>query len=174
MRLLYSLLVIVLLAGCSKKDKEDVYPGFVPGEIILGAQESTTLVQLFDLANAYKLPIKEVSSCLYTTTISKDSADYVKNIVRSKPYCNTPEWPMFVRTQVNALQVGGRFLSMPLAAQQDWLATARQLRLQEVPITKSCTLQVPVGQELAYVAQLQKTPGLAFVQPNHYVRITLH
>ncbi|TGD81426.1 hypothetical protein EU557_07655 [Hymenobacter wooponensis] len=98
----------------------------------------------------------------------------MKNIVMSKAYGNTPEWPMFVRAQGTGLQVGGRFLAMPLSAQQDWLATVRQLRLQEVSITKSCTVQVPVGEELAYVARLQATPGLAFVQPNHYVQITLH
>ncbi|RPD49849.1 hypothetical protein DNI29_03365 [Hymenobacter sediminis] len=147
------LLLVLLLLGCSKKEEA---LDFVPGQVAIGTQDATTIPQLFTLANARGLSVVYVFPARYSSTLPSDSLDYLRRQLATKAYANAPDWPVQIahNVQTNTVQLTIRLVDMTVPNQQDWLTTVQDLRLQELPGGKSALLQVPIGEEKRWVAEL--------------------
>ena len=178
MRRTYLLALVLLpLMSCAK---EEVAPDddteFVPGEVIIGTKETTTIPQAFALVNSHSLGILSVSTPLYTSRLPLDSLGYIERALNAKPYINDGVWKAHVyrHALTGVLTTTVRLMNMTLANQQDWLATVQKLQLQEQSNSSSYHLKVPVGQEKNLVKELQKQSEVRWAELNHIVHIDLH
>lgn len=161
------LVLMLLLLGCSKKEEEVL--DFVPGQVAVGAQDATTVPQLFTLANARSLSIAYIFPARYSSALPADSLGYLRRQLATKAYANAPDWPVQIvrNAQTNAVQLTVRLVDMTAPNQQDWLTTVQQLQLQELSGSKTALLQVPVGEEKRWVAELQQNAALRWAELNH-------
>jgi len=170
-------LVLLPLMSCAK---EEVAPDddmeFVPGEVLLGTKEATTLPQAFALINSRSLSILSVSTPLYTSALPLDSLGSIERALNAKPYINDGVWKagVYRHALTGALTVTVRLMNMNLANQQDWLATVQKLQLREQSNSASYHLKVPVGQEKKLVKELQQQNEVRWAELNNIVHIDLH
>lgn len=167
------LLLMLLLLGCGKKE-EALH--FVPGQVAVGTQEATPIPQLFTLANTRSLSLAYVFPARYISTLPPDSLDYLRRQLAAKAYANAPDWPVQVvhNAQTATTEFTIRLVDMTAPNQQDWLLTVQQLRLQELPGSKSALLLVPVGEEKRWVAELQQNPSLRWAELNRVGQFVPH
>lgn len=173
------------LAACQKQD--DARPEttcsdgtYVAGDVLVGMRETTTLPQTFQLFNTHAFSIKSVLGPVYISRLPTDSIDYVIRELNTKSYINSGGWKavkngnVYLHYQTNNLTVIPRLMDMTPANQQDWLATAQRLQLQEQPgMVKSCHLNVPLCSEPYWVGQLQPNSLVKWAELNHIRQVRL-
>ncbi|HEX8350715.1 MAG TPA: hypothetical protein VF598_12195 [Hymenobacter sp.] len=172
------LLLLLPLVSC---EKEDAAPNddteFVPGELLLGTKETTSLPQAFSLLNSRPFSILSISTPIYTSAMPADSLGYIERTLNAKSYVNDGIWKAHVyqHALTGTLTITARLMNMSRTNQQDWLATVQKLRLQEQPNSyTSYHLKVPVGEEKKWVKELQQQSEVRWAELNNIIHIELY
>jgi hypothetical protein len=135
--------------------------GFVPGQICLGFQDTTSLRTFVRLADSRGLPIKSaVQFEFLTDSVSADSVQSIKSLLLTKPYL----------TGASIVIKGSRvsvwyFRDLTPELLQDWESTCNQLGLREVPAnaSKFALLLVAPGTEHAWIRELSGESILQYI-----------
>ena len=162
-------LILLLLSACKKNDTEpDDERAFVAGEVAVGFQPNGSLAAAFDLVNSQGLTIKSMSGFAYKSHLPNSSLAAITAEVQGKSYfSNGGSCSVQIFSTDNKIHVLPTFAAMPVASQQDWLATVTKLQLTPDLAMPWMLLQVPAGQEKRWVANLAGNGLVKWSELNH-------
>jgi len=142
--------------------------GFVPGEIVLGFRDTTSLRTCVRFCASKGLSINKASGFRFLTdSISADSAQDIQNVLSGKHYLNGG--PIYLK---NGRVVVSFFRDLDSDLLQDWETTSRLLGFQEASggategALKLVVSTVSIGSEHEWIRSLSGEPLLWFIGLN--------
>jgi hypothetical protein len=174
---IYCLLLLGLgiTIACKKESAEPVE--FEKGKVLIGIKDGVAIDRAFRLADSLNLSINQMNGFYYRSGLPNDSVAYINRLLLAKPYLNKGGFTgsnARVNVVTKQLEVLNLFFDMTVARQQDWLTTMPQLQLTPLPTTTAyMSLQVPDGQEQAWLLKLSRSNMVKWAELNYYSKIAL-
>jgi hypothetical protein len=164
--------VTLLLLACDEKDPDQLdNRNFVLGNVVIGINSSVSLNEVFELMNEKAAFIEQMNGFFNYSTLPKDSLEYVKNILKSKPYTQQSgieEASAFVSENDSRIVVTESLFKMDTAAQHDWLLTLNKLELKDLGNeTKNLVISVGPGSEKYWIDIFRRHPYVTWAELNY-------
>lgn len=172
-RLIFQIIFVSsFILGCDEKVNENLdQRDFVPGDIAIGIKSTIAIDLVFDLMNEKEVLIEQMSGFFNYSTLPSDSLEYIKEILKSKPY--TDRWggkggSAFISAVDGRLIVTEFFFNMDIPAQEDWISTMNQLELKDLGNdTKNLLITVTPGSEKFWLDVFKNHPYVKWVELNY-------
>jgi hypothetical protein len=172
-RFFTAILLSFTLFACQDEPNTDTCE-FEPETVLIGTKSEVSLQESFNLINDYGLTIRQVSGAKYVSALGSDSIDYVIQQLNKKSYINTHGFSavkgggVYVDYRTGELCVLTHLWDMTLEDQQDWSETIVQLRLTEIPESKSFNLQVAPLTEKWWIQEFLTKESIEYAELNCY------
>jgi len=175
--LFFLLLIFISLVAC--EDEEITNPflidQYVKGELVVGFVPQTEINSAFELMNKFNFYIDHIYGFEYYSPWSPDSLEYLTQYLTSLSYLNHQGFGpgVFYNELENKIIIMPYFYGMNLINQLDWLNQVDNLELIDSDTSFAHMLiKVPVGEEISWIEELEKSEIVEWVELNYIAQIT--
>jgi len=173
---------IGILSSCSNDNADSKSQEFVPGEVIVGIKSGTNINEVFDFINQFDNNVDNLNSLTFTSNLPADSLQYVLDNLNQKTYTNDGvRWSVtgYLHYQTNQITIFPRLFEIDNREYQtDWLSSMKELELSEkhnIELNSGIILfNVPIGREMEWENQFEKSMLVDWAQLNYIADIELH